>query len=104
MHLQQKISPLSMKVQDFENIKNTWKIIWSQQRQKGRRYTTCKESFATSCEINLKSIISTLKNKGGEVVIGKKEMKEECMDFFVSILYHEASFSLETMIAHILKT
>jgi hypothetical protein len=23
MHLQQKISPLSMKVQDFENIKNT---------------------------------------------------------------------------------
>lgn len=93
-----------MKVQDFENIKNTWKIIQSQQRRKGRRYTTCKKLFATSCEINLKSIILTFKNKGGEVVIGKKEMEEVCMDFFASVLYHEASFSLETMVVHILRT
>jgi hypothetical protein len=46
----------------------------------------------------------TFKNKGGEVVIGKKEMEEVCMDFFASVLYHEASFSLETMVVHILRT
>jgi hypothetical protein len=45
-------------------------------KKEGKKYTICKALFATSCEINLKSIISTLKNKGGEVVIGKKEMEE----------------------------
>jgi hypothetical protein len=54
----------------------------------------CKELFATSCEINLKSIKSTFKSEGKEMVIGKKEMEEVCMDFFVSVLYHEASLVL----------
>jgi hypothetical protein len=73
-------------------------------RRKGTRYTTCKHLFATSCEINLKSIISIFKNKRGEVFIGKKEMEDVFMDFIVSVLYHETSFSFETMVAHILRT